>query len=501
MIKKLSWAKHQKRWFGKWHLYLGIFAGLVVAFIGVTGSILVFAAEIDAALNPELFQVKATQRRLSLPQVTSAVHQYYPHLQYHYVTIPAADKPFDTYILLNKKTMEQVFINPYTGKICGRRLNESAFIGVVTKLHTTLFIPGIGRYVTGISTLILLILTISGLRLWIPAKWNKLKEMLTVKFSASLKRKNYDWHNVIGFYSSPVILVLSLTGVLISFSFIFVPLIFLLNGKSAKGVASLLNAQSVVQQSAKPLNLGKVLEIAHAEMPGAEVLGLNLPAGEKGSYRLDLIAKGRPATGRRKMLSLDQYSGKVLLNSDRHFPEVGLAYLSWLGPVHYGSFGGLPTKVLALLAGLVPLVLCITGFVIWVPRWRKQRRYRKAEGAAKSVPADERCSNWSYLRLHLKKGLVYGFWMWLSGCAAGAVYGLVSGLVLQPALFVVLFTALLVLVNFMVAFPLMAFNTILLMPFSRDARSITRYFGWSLGIFFIFTGMYLLIDLSGIHLF
>ena len=53
---RLKWAIHQKRWFGKWHLYLGIIAGAVLSVVGLTGSILVFGDEIDQALNQELFQ-------------------------------------------------------------------------------------------------------------------------------------------------------------------------------------------------------------------------------------------------------------------------------------------------------------------------------------------------------------------------------------------------------------------------------------------------------------
>ena len=59
--RALEWAKHQKRWFGKWHTYVGIIAGGILAFVGLTGSILVFQDEIDRALNKELFDVIAQQ--------------------------------------------------------------------------------------------------------------------------------------------------------------------------------------------------------------------------------------------------------------------------------------------------------------------------------------------------------------------------------------------------------------------------------------------------------
>lgn len=104
-----------------------------------------------------------------------------------------------TYRLYDPKQEKEIFINPYTAKICGKRMVGSSFIGLVTNIHRTLLIPAIGRYIVGLSALCLLILTTSGLRLWIPKKWKQLKEVLTVNFKASFKRQNYDWHNVLGF--------------------------------------------------------------------------------------------------------------------------------------------------------------------------------------------------------------------------------------------------------------------------------------------------------------
>ncbi|HEY0175280.1 MAG TPA: PepSY-associated TM helix domain-containing protein [Pedobacter sp.] len=502
MKKKLRWAKHQKRWFGKWHLYLGIFAGVIVAFVGVTGSILTFREEIDHALNRQLFEVAPQQHRLPLAELISMVHKKHPELNYTYLSVPEKDHPSDTYALYNVKKDEQVFINPYNGEICGRRKTGTGFIAVVTELHTTLFIPVVGEYFVGLCALILTILTISGLRLWIPEKWKYLRQMLTVKFKGSFKRQNYDLHNVIGFYTSPVILILSLTGFLISFSILFIPLIFLLNGQSPQGVASLLNAQSALQKNTIQISPSQIIHIASVAMPDAEIRGIALPSNKKGSYRLDLVKNGFPSTGRRQMLSLDQYSGKVLLNSDHDFPEVGKAYLSWLSPLHYGSFGGLPTKIISLIAGLAPLGLCITGFIIWLPRWRKQRRHpkkRTEEPAAKiAIPV---LSPGAYMLLHLKKGLKYGLWMLLIAACAGMLYGLIAGIFIQPALFTILFATLLITVNFLLAFILMLFNTIIFMPLKKGSRSVMRYFSWSFSIFMVFIITYTLINYSGLSIF
>ncbi len=41
--------------------------------------------------------------------------------------------------------------------------------------------------------------------------------------------------------------------------------------------------------------------------------------------------------------------------------------------IHTGTIFGWPTQVLATLACLVAASLPITGFLIWFPRWRRQR--------------------------------------------------------------------------------------------------------------------------------
>lgn len=510
--RALQWAKHQQRWWGKWHLYLGIFAGLIVSVVGVTGSILVFEDEIDQALNKELFSVLAQQKKIPLGDIVPLVREKYPDLSFDYL-YESDTSATAAYRFLNFKTEEEFFINPYTAALSGKRIYESAFVHVVTDIHRSLLVPVVGRYIVGFSTLILLILTITGLRLWIPQKWRLLKSVLTVNFRNSAKRQNYDWHNVLGFYSSPVVALLSLTGVCITFSMLVVPLLFLLSGQSPQGVAQVLGARSVYSDTASQLPLSRILAIGQEQLPDARVGGIAFPADSVGNFRLDMLGPGLPKTGKREMVMIDQYSGKVLLNSRTDFPNVGNAYLSWLTPIHYGSFGGRPTQILALLAGLLPLVLFITGFIIWWPRYKKQRRsaQKAAEREAKGLPANlprkaaavepTPLCMMTYFWLHAKKGLVYGGWLVLLAGGMGALYGLASGIVLQPAVFAIIFTAILVLANFVLALVSFLFNLIFLWPFKRSSRPLVKYFALSLSLALVFFVSYCLLINTGLKIF
>ena len=55
----------------------------------------------------------------------------------------------------------------------------------------------------------------------------------------------------------------------------------------------------------------------------------------------------------------------------------GMKALNLLYPLHIGSFGGLPVRVLYALLGLAPLVLFASGCLMWWNRTRASRRRRR----------------------------------------------------------------------------------------------------------------------------
>ena len=64
-----------------------------------------------------------------------------------------------------------------------------------------------------------MILTISGVVLWWPKKWkNKLvKKAIWVDFSVKWKRLVYDLHNVLGFQTFLLALIIAYTGLIFAF--------------------------------------------------------------------------------------------------------------------------------------------------------------------------------------------------------------------------------------------------------------------------------------------
>ncbi len=502
MFRKPQWAIHQKRWFGKWHLYLGIFAGAILSVVGLTGGILVFQDEIDRALNPQLFTTLEQQKKIPLEDIVPLVKMKYPEKAFDYAMAGDGNDPRATYRFYSFKNQTEFFVDPYTAKVTGKRMASSSFIRIVSNIHRTLLIPGIGSFIVGFAALSLIILTLSGIRLWLPKKLKHLKKSLSVDFKAGFKKQNYDWHQVIGVFSSPVVITLGLTGVVICFNTVFIALLFLLNGRSPQSVASIFNAKSVVKENQQPLTPRQASEKIHALFPNIEIKGISIPLKKEGAYRFDGNIEGKSKTGKRLMLIVDQYSGKILLDSETDFPDTGNSYLSWVTPLHFGTFGGWPTRILALLGSLMLPVMFVSGFIIWWSRYRSRRKRQAASIASSQVKESmvRKTEEGKGFRHYFVQGLKYATVIFFGAFATGFLYGLISGVVIPPAVFVAYYTAIIVLINFV--FAIGAFLVYLVrLAFSRNSHSLLKYTAYSLAFVLVFLPLVVVMNVFDLNIF
>lgn len=94
-----------------------------------------------------------------------------------------------------------------------------SFYRQLMSLHRWLMLPdrAVGRMIVAISTIFMIIALISGLVIWLPKKWNKLKKNLIVKRKAGFSRVLLDLHRVLGVYAMLLLLLMCLTGLMWSF--------------------------------------------------------------------------------------------------------------------------------------------------------------------------------------------------------------------------------------------------------------------------------------------
>jgi uncharacterized iron-regulated membrane protein len=72
-------------------------------------------------------------------------------------------------------------------------------------------------------------------------------------------------------------------------------------------------------------------------------------------------------------VDIDRYSGKILHVINSQTAKLGDRLLNAFVPIHYGTFGGLPTRILYVFVGLTPAILFITGVIMYLLRYRPQK--------------------------------------------------------------------------------------------------------------------------------
>lgn len=104
--------------------------------------------------------------------------------------------------------------------------------------------------------------------------------------------------------------------------------------------------------------------------PGTKMGRIVLPSTPRGSL-LILVARedhGDFDTSDETHFYFDAHSGELLLRRDlgSERSRAGDAVMKWLGPLHFGSFGGIGIKLLWALFGLSLPVLATTGLWMWL---------------------------------------------------------------------------------------------------------------------------------------
>jgi len=349
--------------FGKVHLWFSLVVGLFIVILCVTGSFLVFRNDINRALNPELYMATPGER-ISLEQVYSAVSAAHPKGQIQRINTPEEPSGQTVYLARVKegKMLYHVYVDPGTGKVLGE-LTENSLVRWISQVHYYLLLNDYkGFEIVGIIGFILCFIVVTGVYLWWPGRKRWVQGFKIKRGTNSFVKQN-DLHKVIGIYSTPLLIVIALTGAIIPFE------------ESILGWFGIHEEVDTTKLSSQPLPVGKMqldklAGIAQEAVPDSSILQVRPAIKPEDVVQVRLSRPSDPEMGNVKVF-LDQYSGKVLAVMDRDIVQ-------WLYLLHIGTVGGITAKIIYALIGLVPVLSMVTGLYIWLYK-RKARRKPKAE--------------------------------------------------------------------------------------------------------------------------
>ncbi|HEY0944914.1 MAG TPA: PepSY-associated TM helix domain-containing protein [Opitutaceae bacterium] len=348
------------------HSWLGLLAGLGLLVIGLTGSLLMFREEIEAVVHPGLVRVEPTAAgRLSADallahaerqlagngyEVTGWLYQYEkPHLA-------------DILYAIKHGTNEWrvATINPHSGQLLATpRAPNATLHGWLLDLHYTFFADHAGMLITGAFAVALCLLGVTGV--WLYREfW---RHLFTLRWGRSARIFFSDLHKMIGISSAAFNLLLGFTGAYWNFSHVL--------GEWVAGEHE--QAKLPGRLYADTLSLDALCADAAQRLPGFRANYVSFPWEPGGGFTLwgAVEPRGVLRGPYGSTVAYDAQKGTFQSLHDLRTAGWWQQGVDAFTPLHFGTFGGLPVKLLWCLGGLAPGALAISGFVIWRQRREK----------------------------------------------------------------------------------------------------------------------------------
>lgn len=387
------------------HLATGLGAGLVIAVLCFTGASLAFEKQIVAWAERDARQVTrpaAGIPRLPLEELLVKFREARPELRPSALMVSADPHDAVTFTVGRESVY---YLNFYTGEVRQPASTTARnFMRAMTDWHRWLALSSAnratGKAVTGACNLAFFFLAISGLILWWPRKWRTkgLRRSLWFLRGASGHARDWNWHNVIGFWFLPVLIVLTASGAVISYKWAG-DLVYRAAGETPPvqggpgGLGAPVVEMSKPSPGTRPLGYEALFAVAQKISPRWETITLRLGAGPRGETRADpspvtLIIKEPGAWPRTATTSLtvDPFTGDVLKREGFGELTAGRQARTWLRFLHTGEALGFAGQFVAGLACLGGCFLVYTGFALAWGRFFDPNRKKTPQPAIEATP-------------------------------------------------------------------------------------------------------------------
>jgi uncharacterized iron-regulated membrane protein len=369
------------------HLTTGVAAAVVILVMSVTGTVLALKPQIQNWIDRDVRSVRSGGARLPAHQILAAVRDARPGAEPQSITWDA-DPEVAVSVGLGRDG--SVYVDPYTGVVLGSPSPAATqFFQSMTSWHRYMGAGGEsrarGRAATGAANLAFLLLAMSGLYLWWPKALTlrHLKPIVWFRRSSTGRARDFNWHNTIGFWCLPAIVVMTLSGVVMSYQWgnnlvyrLTGSPLPALRGAGGPGAAGPVTAgqgggaRRDTRDAAPvvPEALDAIVARAEQQVPTWSQLSLRLPTRAGGPVTFTITDGAQWNRFARSQLSLHAVSGDVLQWQPYDSQNLGQKVRGWLRFAHTGELGGLAGQIVAGLGCLGGAFLVYTGLSLAVRR-------------------------------------------------------------------------------------------------------------------------------------
>lgn len=394
------------------HLAIGVAAGAVILVMSVTGALLAFQPQIIRFIDRDVrtVSVPAGQTPLSPHELLARVAEARPDV--HPSSVTVSHEPSDAVSVVADRTT--LYVDPYSGHILGSPSTAAPQVfRTIESWHRWLAAPGTwrqsGKSIADASNAVFLVLALTGLVLWWPrtAQWRQFRTVLWFRRSGTAKARDFNWHNVVGFWSAPVLIVLTATGVVMSYPAVNAWLFRVSGGPVASRAEGGRpagpegarpggpdGADGRRRPGGQPAAVAPVPEqidalVARAALLSSQWDSVTLRWSANAAAPVSVSVAGVSAWNAmaRGTASIDPRSGEVTNWQPTGSSNLGQRVRQWVRFAHTGEVYGWPGQLAAALACVGGVVLVWTGLSLALRRLNAARARRTHVHAVQTARA------------------------------------------------------------------------------------------------------------------
>ncbi|AWW74050.1 peptidase [Erythrobacter sp. KY5] len=358
------------------HSVLGLGLAALIYIVSVTGAFTLFVPEISLWENRGVATSKSISPEIAAKAAHNAEAQLKPGNEILNVVLYAPDE-FKNYttVRLNERPDAQSelistdwIVDPNSGELLSEI--DAPYAHFIEDLHTVLHLPRPwGRYLVGLVGVVMFTLILSG----IFAHPTIFKDAFKMRLDRNARLAWTDMHNRLSVWGLPYHLVLTFTGAFLGVAGITVSALAFVafEGDTEKAISAINGPQAI--EGAPPMESSPdyASMLRRSEQPGRS-FALLVANNPKDSGQTTSIVYGE--NGILSMRSSDIYrnNGEFLEKFGGRGSEVGARIFGAVQPLHYGTFGGYPIKLLYFVLALALTYITSTGMMIWFKRKMQQ---------------------------------------------------------------------------------------------------------------------------------
>ncbi|KWF21620.1 PepSY-associated TM helix domain-containing protein [Burkholderia pseudomultivorans] len=403
--------------FVRLHRWFGLAIALFLFVAGLTGAVIAWDHELDAALNPDFYVARSGAKPLDTLALADRIEAADPRVQLSY--LPLAVEPGHT---LQAGVMprvdpttgqpypldfDQIAVDPATGVVQGRRewgalsLARLNLMPFLYRLHYSLFLPvyggvnfgfwvmGVVGIVWAVDSLIALVLAFPNLKSW--------RKSLAFRVRRGGYPLVFDLHRSGGVWVWGLLLVVAVTSISMNLGNPVVrPLVSLF---SPLAETPYTNPEHFPPASAgsKVLPRARIVELARSAGRAAGIAappGALLFAPAMNVYAVGFFAPGNDhgdvGLGN-AWLYWDAVTGQPVAAQVPGRGSAGDLFMQAQFPLHSGRIAGVAGRIAVSVLGVVIAMLSVTGICIWVKkRSARVRAGRAGRSTRPGVPGASR---------------------------------------------------------------------------------------------------------------